>query len=68
MVWVDFRKTYDMVPHVYRIKVLKLIATASHVIASLKSTIIDWNTELVLGDTNLGEVNINRGIYQGYSI
>ena len=50
------------------IKVLKLIATASHGIASLKSTIIDWNTELVLGDTNLGEVNINRGIFQGYSI
>ena len=50
------------------IKVLKLIATAYHGIASLKSTIIDWNTELVLGDTNLGEVNINRGIFQGYSI
>ena len=68
MVWVDFRKTYGMVPHAQMIKVLKLIATASHGIASLKSTIIDWNTELVLGDTNLGEVNINRGIFQGYSI
>ena len=29
---------------------------------------IDWKTELILGDINLGEVNINRGIFQGDSL
>ena len=29
---------------------------------------IDWKTELISGDTNLGEVNINRGIFQGDSL
>ena len=29
---------------------------------------IDWKTELISGDINLGEVNINRGIFQGDSL
>ena len=59
---VDFRKAYDMVPHAWMIKALKtlkLIGAAPNVTALLKSTMIDWKTELVLGETNLGEVNIN---------
>ena len=39
-----------------------------NVIALLKSTMIDWKTELILEDTNLGGVNINRGIFQGDSL
>ena len=50
-------------------KVLKLISQLSpNVIAILKSTMIDWKTELISGDTNLGRVNINRGIFQGDSL
>ena len=29
---------------------------------------IDWKTKLILGDINLGEVNISRGIFQGDSL
>ena len=68
MDWVDFRKAYDMVPHAWIIKVLTLIGAAPNVIAHLKSTIIDWKTELMSGEINLGEVNINRGIFQGDSL
>ena len=39
-----------------------------NVIALLKSTMIDWKTELISGDTNLAGVNINRGIFQGDSL
>ena len=39
-----------------------------NVIALLKSTMIDWKTELISGDTNLGGMNINRGIFQGDSL
>ena len=31
----------------------------------LKSTMIDWKTDLISGDTKLGEININRDIFQG---
>ena len=68
MAWVDFRKTYDMVPHVWIIKALKLIDAASNVIALLKSTMTDWNTELITKDINLGEVNINQDIFLGDSL
>ena len=44
---------------------LKLIGAAHNVIVLLKSTMIDWKIELISGDINLGEVNINRGIFQG---
>ena len=57
--WVDFRKAYDMVPHAWIIKALKLMGTAPNVIALLISTMIYWKTELISGEINLGEVNIN---------
>ena len=50
-------------------RALKLIGQLSpNVIALLKSTMIDWKTELISGDTNLGGVNINRSIFQGDSL
>ena len=66
--WVDFRKAYDMGPPAWMIKALKLIVPALNVIALLKSTRIDWKTELVAGDIKLREVNINRRIFQGDSL
>ena len=50
-------------------KVLKLIGQLlPNVTALLKSTMIDWKTELTSGDTDLGGVNINLGIFQGDSL
>ena len=66
--WIDFRKAYDMVPQAWITKALKLIRAAPGVIALLKSSMTDWKTELISGDINLGEVKINRGIFQGDSL
>ena len=44
MAWVNYRKAYDVVPHAWIIKDLKLIGVAPNVIALLKSTMIDWKT------------------------
>ena len=68
MAWADFRQAYDMVHRAWIIKALKLIGTALNVIALLKSTMIDWKTKLISDDINLGEVNINKGIFQGDSL
>ena len=68
MSWVNFTEVYDMVPRAGMIKALKLIVAAPNVTALLKSTMTDWKTEFVSGDTNLGVVNINRGIFQGDSL
>ena len=65
MAWIDFRKAYDMVPHAWIIKALKLIGAAPNVIVLLKSTMIDSKTELTSGEVNLGEVNIDQEIFRG---
>ena len=65
MASVDFRKPYDLVSHAWIIKASKLIGAAPNFIALLKSTMIDWKTELILRCIILGEVNVNRGIFQG---
>ena len=57
-----------MVPHAWIIKALKLIDTAPNVITFLKSTMIDWKTEIISDDINLGEMNVSRGIFQGDSL
>ena len=49
-------------------KALKLIGHLTpNVVALLKSTTVDLKTDSISGDNNLGEVNINRGIFQGDS-
>ena len=68
MAWIDFRKPYDMVPHAWIIKALKWIGTAPNNIAQLNPTMIDWKAELISGDINLCEVNINQGIFLGDSL
>ena len=68
MAWVDFRKVYAIVLYAWIIKALKLIGHLSpNVIALLKSTMVDLKTKSISGDNNLGDVNINRGIFQGDS-
>ena len=56
-----------MIPHAWMFKASILIWTAPTIIALLTSTIIDQKTELLSQDTNLGEVNIKRGIFRGDS-
>ena len=66
--WVDFRKLCAMVPYAWIIKDLKLIDhLLPNVIALLKSTMVDLKTKLISADINLGEVNIDRAIFQGES-
>ena len=67
MSWVGFRKTYDMAPHAWIIKALKLIGAAPSD-CTPQINYIDWKTHLLLEDINLGDVNINRGIFQGDSL
>ena len=64
MVWVDFRKAYNMVPHAWIIKALKLGGVAHNVSAFLKSTMTDWKTELISGDIYLDEVILTEAYFK----
>ena len=68
MTCVDFRKVCAIVPYPWILKALKLICHLSpNVIALLKSNMVDLKTKSISRDNNLGEVNINRSIFQGDS-
>ena len=68
MAWIDFRKAFDMVPHSWMLKSLDLIGAPRNVIELLKNSMKDWKTNLFSGESPLGAVNINRGIFQGDSL
>ena len=68
MTCVDFRKVYAIVPYPWILKALKLICHLStNVITLLKSNMVDLKTKSISRDNNLGELNINRSIFQGDS-
>ena len=68
MAWIDYRKAYDMVPHSWLLESLKMVGVADNVIQMLENSMQKWKTELTACGDKLGEVKINRGIFQGDSL
>ena len=68
VVWIDFRKAYDMVPHSWILKTLELVGTARNIIELLKKSMQSWRTVLFSEKNRLGKGNIRRGIFQGDSL
>ena len=60
MAWIDYKKAYDLVLHSWILKCLEMVRAAKNMI-----TII---TILTSGGTDLGQVDIRRGIFQGDSL
>lgn len=65
MAWVDYKKAYDMVPHSWILECLNLFGIADNVKQLIQTTMKSWRTELSACGELLGEVKINRGIFQG---
>ena len=68
MVWMDYKKAYDMVPHSWIIESLKLAQVAPNVIDFVERSMKSWNTELTACGETLGTVKIKIGIFQGDSL
>ena len=64
MAWIDYRKAYDMFPH----SSMDMVGVAGNVVAIIRNSMINWKKVLRSGVNDLGEVNIKRGIFQGYSL
>ena len=63
MAWIDYKKAYDMVPHSW-IKCLDLFGVAENIKNLFVNSIEKWRIMLCAGNSELGEVNIKRGIFQ----
>ena len=68
MAWVDYRKAYDMVPHSWIAEILKIMKVSVSIRQFLVKSMKGWKTMLESGGQELGEVRIQRGIFQGDSL
>ena len=65
MVWIDYRKAYDMVPYSCIKKSLEIYGVADNISHFLSKSMESWQTILMSGNEELARVYIQRGIFQG---
>ena len=63
MAWIDYNKAYDMVPHSQIKKCLDLFDVAENIKTLLFHRMDKWRVMLYAGNSELGEVDIKRGIF-----
>ena len=68
MAWIDYKKAYDMVPHSWIIECLDLFGAAENIKSLLVNSMENWKVMLCSGNSELGEAEIKRGIFQGDSL
>ena len=68
MAWIDYKKAYNMVPHLWIIECLDLSGVAENIKSLLVNSIEKWKVMLCSGISELGEVKIKKGIFQGDSL
>ena len=68
MAWIDYKKVYDMVPHLWIIECLDLFGGIDNINSLLVNSMEKWKVMPCLGNSELGEVEIKRGIFQGDSL
>ena len=65
MVWIDYRKAYDLIPHSWLMECLAALKLSQNVQKLLKETMTSWRVEMTCRNEVIGEVRIRRGIFQG---
>ena len=72
MVWIDYRKASDKVPHSWIIKSLELLGINDKVITFTKKAMTTWKTRMRLQTENkvleTEDIKIQCGIFQGDSL
>ena len=64
MVWIDYKKAYDMVSYSWIIKCLDLFGVAENIKSLLVNSMENLKVMLCSRNSDLGEVEIKRGIFQ----
>ena len=65
MTWIDYKKVYDMVRHLWIKECLELFGVAKNINTLLVYSMEKWIVVLCAGNSELGEVAIKRGVFQG---
>ena len=69
MIWLDYKKAYDSVPHGWITEAMKLAKIPEKIIEAINQLISKWQTELsiptVNGKVRIGEILCRKGVLQG---
>ena len=68
MAWIDYQKAYDSVPHTWITRCLEIYKIDKKIQQLIQTAMLQWKTMLTHGKTELGEIQIKRGIFQGDSL
>ena len=68
MASIDYKKAYDIVPHSWIIECLDLFGVAENLKSLLVNSMEKWKVMLYSGNSELSEVEIRQGIFQGDSL
>ena len=68
MVWIYHKKAYVMVPHSWIIECLDFFRVTENITSLLVNSMGKWKVMLCSGNSELGEVEIKQGIFQGDSL
>ena len=63
MVWIDYRKAYDFVPHSWILECLDMLGIADNVRSFLEKSMKKWKLLLNSNGPNLCKVDANGGIF-----
>ena len=63
----NYKKAYDVVPHSWITECLDLFRVAENIKSLLVNSMEKWSVMLCSGNSELGEVEIKQGIFQGDS-
>ena len=68
VVWIDYKKACDMVPHLWIIECLDLFGVAENIKTLFVNSMEKWKVMLCSGNSELGEVEIKGGVFEGDSL
>ena len=68
MTWIDYRKTYDLIPHSWILKCTRITGVSENIMQMVKNSMQNWKTMLTSAGKELAQVHIRRGIFQGDSL
>ena len=68
MAWIDDKKAYNMVLQSWILHCLKMYKIPDQVIQFIEKTMQTRRVELTAGEKSLAEVELQRGIFQGYPL
>ena len=66
--WIDYKKAFDSLPHSWIAKSLQILGISNNIRQFLNTAMNSWNTLLTVNGQILGQVHIQRGIFQGDSL